>query len=135
MLNTVIIMGRLTADPELQHTLDGTAYCSVRIAVDRDSKSRDGKRRTDFINAVAWKGSAEFLSKYFQKGRMICVLGRLQSRTYEAKDGTKREATEINISSVYFADSKREDAPRAGGEPYYASASAFTDDDAPPLPY
>ena len=134
MLNTVTIMGRLTADPELQYTLDGTAYCSVRIAVDRDAKGRDGKRRTDFISAVAWKGAAEFLSKWFQKGRMICVTGRLQSRTYEARDGSKREATEVNVGSAYFADSKREDAPKAGG-PYYAPAGALTDDDAPPLPY
>lgn len=137
MLNVVTIMGRLTADPELKHTQSGIPVCTIRVAVDRDSKDKNsGERQTDFISAVAWNGAAEFLHKYFTKGRLICITGRLQSREYITQAGDKRTLTEINIRSAYFADSKREDAPKGGG-PYYAAAPALTDDDAPPahLPF
>lgn len=134
MLNTITVMGRITSEPELKFTQTGATYCSIRIAVDRDKKDREtGERRADFLPAVAWNGTAEFLCKYFSKGQMICVTGRLQSRDYTTQAGEKRSAVEIHVVSAYFADGgKREDAPKAGG-PYYAPAGALTDDDAPPL--
>jgi single-strand DNA-binding protein len=109
MLNEVILMGRLTRDPELRRTGNGTAVASFSLAVDRDFKGQDGERETDFIDIVAWRGTAEFVSKYFTKGRMAVVKGRLQVRDWTDKDGAKRRSTEVLAESVYFGDSKRSD--------------------------
>ncbi len=106
-LNKICVMGRLTADPELRRTQSGTAVTSVTLAVDRDFKDQDGNRATDFIPVVAWKGPAEALAKYFSKGRMAVVAGRLQLRDWIDKDGNKRRTAEIVADNVYFGDSKK----------------------------
>ena len=108
MLNKVVIMGRLTKDPELRRTGSGTAVTSFSLACDRDFKSRSGDKETDFIEVVAWKNTAEFVSKYFSKGRMAVVEGRLQIRDWTDKAGNKRITAEIVADNVYFADSKRD---------------------------
>lgn len=107
MLNKSVIMGRLTRDPELRRTNSGTPVCSVGLAVERDFKRQEGERETDFIDIVAWSGTAEFISKYFTKGKMMIVEGRLQSREYTDKNGNNRRAVEIVAGSVYFGDSKK----------------------------
>ena len=111
MLNKIVIQGRLTKDPELRRTQSGTAVASATVAVDRDFKNQDGSRDTDFIPIVAWNGTGEMLAKYFSKGRMIVVEGRLQLRDWTDNDGNKRRTAEIVANSVYFGDSKRD-----GGE-------------------
>ena len=116
MLNKIVIQGRLTKDPELRRTQSGTAVASATVAVDRDFKNQDGSRDTDFIPIVAWKGTGEMLAKYFSKGRMIVVEGRLQLRDWTDKDGNKRRTAEIVANSVYFGDSKRD----GGDNPGYA---------------
>ena len=108
MLNKIIAMGRLTADPELKTTGGGTSVCSFTLASDRDYKGKDAERETDWLDCVAWRGTAEFISKYFAKGRMMVVEGRLQTRTYEDKNGNKRKATEIVVDNAYFGDSKKD---------------------------
>lgn len=110
MLNKIILMGRLTRDPELRRTQSGTAVASFTLAVDRDYKSQDGERETDFIDVVAWRGTGEFVSKYFTKGRMAVVEGRLQVRDWKDKDGAKRRSTEVIADNVYFGDSKRSES-------------------------
>lgn len=107
MLNKIILMGRLTRDPELRRTQSGTAVASFTLAVDRDYKPQDGEREADFIDIVAWRGTAEFVSKYFTKGRMAVVEGRLQVRDWKDKDGAKRRSTEVIADNVYFGDSKK----------------------------
>ncbi len=108
MLNRVSIMGRLAADPEIRRTQSGTSVTSFSIAVDRDFKSASGEKDTDWIDVVAWKGTAETVCKYFSKGRMMVVSGRLQTRVWEDKAGNKRKSTEIVAENVYFGDSKRD---------------------------
>ena len=110
MLNKIILMGRLTRDPELRRTQSGTAVASFTLAVDRDYKPQDGERETDFIDIVAWRGTGEFVSKYFSKGRMAVVEGRLQVRDWKDKDGAKRRSTEVVADNVYFGDSKRSES-------------------------
>nr|DAF81413.1 MAG TPA: Single strand binding protein [Caudoviricetes sp.] len=117
MLNRIIIQGRLTKDPELRRTQSGTAVASATVAVDRDFKNQDGSRETDFILVVAWKGTGELLARHFTKGRMIVVEGRLQFRDWTDNDGNKRRTAEIVASSVYFGDSKPQDAAPAQSEP------------------
>lgn len=115
-LNRICLMGRLTRDPELRRTGNGTAVTSFTIAVDRDFKSQDGEKETDFIDIVAWRNTAEFASKYFSKGRMAVVTGRLQLRDWTDKEGNKRRTTEVVADTVYFGDSKRQegnDSPQA----------------------
>lgn len=107
MLNTAVIMGRLTADPELRTTQSGLSVTSFMVAVDRSYKSGD-ERQTDFINVVAWRSTAEFVTKYFKKGRMIAVQGAIQTRNYEDKNGNKRTAVEIVADSVSFCGGKSE---------------------------
>ena len=107
MLNKIFLMGRLVRDPELRHTGNGTAVTSFSLAVDRDYKSQSGERETDFIDIVAWRSTAEFVSKYFSKGRMAVVEGRLQIRDWTDKDGAKRRTAEVVADNVYFGDSKR----------------------------
>lgn len=116
MLNHITIMGRLTKDPELRRTGNGTAVASFTIACDRDFGSKEsGEKETDFLDCVAWRSTAEFLEKYFSKGRMAVVSGRLQKRSYTDKDGNKRYATEVVADSIYFGDSKKEEsAPQYG---------------------
>ena len=109
MLNRIILMGRLTRDPELRHTQSGTSVASFSLAVDRDFKSRDGgERATDFIDIVAWRSTAEFVAKYFTKGRMAVVEGRLQIRDWTDRDGGKRRSAEVVAENIYFGDSKRD---------------------------
>ena len=111
MLNTIMIMGRMTRDPELRHTATGTPVTSFTLAVDRDRKGQNGEKETDFIDVVAWSKTAEFVSKYFCKGRMAVVEGRLQIRSWTDKEGNKRKSAEVLADNVYFADSKRDNAP------------------------
>lgn len=123
MLNTISIMGRLTKDPELRHTTSQTAVASFTLAVDRDiANKQTGERQTDFINCVAWRGTADFVSKYFRKGSMAVVSGRLQMRQYQDRDGNNRTAAEVVAENVYFGEGKRDNA--APGNSGYAPASA-----------
>ncbi len=108
MLNKIFIMGRLTRDPELRRTQSGTPVTSFSLAVDRDFKSQSGERETDFIDVVAWRSTAEFVSKYFTKGRMAVVEGRLQIRPWTDKDGNNRRSAEVVADNVYFGDSRRD---------------------------
>ena len=117
MLNHIVLMGRLTKDPELRRTASGVAVASFSIAVDRDfGKTESGDRETDFIDIVAWRQTAEFVSKYFSKGRMAVVNGRLQIREWTDKEGNKRRSAEVVADNVYFGDSKRDSA---GGQQGY----------------
>ena len=109
MLNHVVIMGRLVRDPELRRTGTGVAVASFTVAVDRDFGGRDGgEKETDFIDCVAWRQTGEFVSKYFTKGRMVVVAGRLQIRSWNDKDGNKRRTAEVVADNCYFGDSKRD---------------------------
>ena len=121
MLNRIILMGRLTRDPELRRTGSGTAVTSFSLAVDRDFKSQSGEKETDFIDIVAWRSTAEFVSKYFTKGRMAVVEGRLQIRDWTDKDGGKRRSAEVVADNVYFGDSKRDGGDSSG----YSAAPAY----------
>ena len=108
MLNRIDIMGRLTRDPELRHTQSQTPVASFTLAVDRDFGSRDGgERQTDFIDCVAWRQTAEFVSKYFTKGSMAVVSGRLQIRDWTDRDGGKRRSAEVVVDNIYFGESRR----------------------------
>ena len=121
MLNHITIMGRLTRDPELRRTGSGVAVASFTVAVDRDFGGRDGgERETDFIDCVAWRQTGEFVSKYFTKGSMIVVSGRLQIRNWNDKDGNKRRSAEVVADNVYFGESKRsaESNSSYGGNAY-----------------
>lgn len=109
MLNHLTIMGRLTRDPELRYTNAGTAVASFALAVDRDFKGQDGQKETDFIECVAWRGTGEFVSKHFFKGKMAVVDGRLQIRDWTDKQGNKRKSAEVVVSNIYFGDSRREE--------------------------
>ncbi|MCI8812710.1 MAG: single-stranded DNA-binding protein [Oscillibacter sp.] len=117
MLNRIVLMGRLTRDPELRRTQSGTAVTSFSIACDRDFKSQSGEKETDFIDIVAWRGTAEFVSKYFAKGRMAIVEGRLQIRDWTDNNGGKRRSAEVVADNIYFGDSKRDSAPGDYGAP------------------
>lgn len=108
MLNKIIVMGRLTRDPELRRTQSGLSVTSFSVACDRDFKSQSGEKETDFIDIVAWRNTAEFVCKYFAKGRMAVVEGRLQIRDWQDNNGNKRRSAEIVADNVYFGDSKRD---------------------------
>lgn len=116
MLNKIAVMGRLTHDPELRHTESGVAVCSFTVACDRDYKAENAEREADFIDVVVWRSTAEFVSKYFAKGRMAVVEGRLQSRKWTDKNGQNRVAWEIIADNVYFGDSKPKDAGASEGD-------------------
>ena len=131
MLNKIIIMGRLTRDPELRRTGSGTAVTSFSLACDRDFKSQSGEKETDFIEAVAWKNTAEFVSKYFRKGRMAVVEGRLQIRDWTDKAGNKRTTAEVVADNVYFADSKRSESDDNQKENFNALSGRLSDDFVP----
>ena len=113
MLNHIVIMGRLTRDPELRYTQSGTPVASFTVAVDRDYTGQDGGRETDFIDCVSWRQGAEFVDKYFFKGSMIVVDGRLQSRKWQDRDGNNRTSWEIITDHTYFGEKKRDDQPRS----------------------
>ena len=106
MYNRAILIGRLTADPELKQTQSGISVCSFSIAVDRAYSGRGGERQTDFINIVTWRQQAEFVSKYFSKGRLIGIEGSIQTRNYEDRNGNKRTAVEVVADRAFFVDSK-----------------------------
>ena len=151
MLNHIVIMGRLTRDPELRRTGSGTAVASFTLAVDRDFSPKDGgERETDFIDCVAWRSTGEFVSKYFTKGRMAVVSGRLQIRSWTDKEGNKRRSAEIVADNVYFGDSRRDGdnggsfggySPAPSAPAYSAPASetpsdfAMLEDDDAQLPF
>lgn len=131
MLNSVIIMGRLTSTPELKTTNSGLSVTSFTVAVDRRFQKQGEEKQTDFLNVVAWRQAADFVCKYFNKGSMIAVQGELQTRNYEDKNGNKRTATEIVADNVSFCGGKKEGAAApAGGDDY-----DFTADDEDDLPY
>lgn len=127
MINKAIIMGRLTRDPELRHTGSGTPVCSFTVAVDNGYGEN---RQADFINCVAWNKTAEFVSKYFAKGKMIIVIGRIATRTWEGQDGKKNYATEVVVNEVSFGESKRSQE----GVTYGPSASEGAPIQAPAAP-
>lgn len=122
MLNVVALMGRLTAEPELKHTPNGVAVTSFTIAVDRSYVKSGQDRQTDFINCVAWRNNAEFISKYFRKGQLMAVQGEIQTRTYTDKDGNKRKVTEVIVNTAHFAEPKREN--NSSNSPSAAKANA-----------
>ena len=127
MLNHIVLMGRLTRDPELRRTGSGIAVASFTLAVDRDYAAQGAERETDFVDIVAWRSTAEFVSKYFTKSRMAVVSGRLQIRNWQDKDGNKRRSAEVVANDVYFGDSKRDGAAPGGFDqsiPSYAAAPA-----------
>ena len=126
MLNHIVIMGRLARDPELRRTGSGVAVTSFTLAVDRDFAPKDGgERETDWIDCVAWRQTGEFVSKYFTKGRMAVVSGRLQIRTWTDKDGNKRRSAEVVADNVYFGDSKRDDHAGSAYGGYSAPAQNY----------
>jgi single-strand DNA-binding protein len=139
MLNKVFIMGRLTRDPELRRTHTGTPVASFSLAVDRDFKDKaTGERTTDFIDVVSWRNTAEFVSRYFTKGRMAVVEGRLQMRDWTDKDGNKRRSAEVVADQVYFGDAgKKDDAPTTFGGMSYPNNDDFQElpDDDGKLPF
>lgn len=118
MLNVAVLIGRLTADPELRHTNSDIAVTSFTLAVDRGYVKSGTERQTDFIDIVCWRGTAEFASKYFHKGMMVAVEGSIQTRNYEDKNGNKRKAFEIVANNVHFAEPRRDGGP-AGSSPAY----------------
>lgn len=139
MLNHIVLMGRLTRDPELRRTGSGIAVASFTLAVDRDFAAQGAERETDFVDIVAWRSTAEFVSRYFTKGRMAVVSGRLQIRNWTDKEGNKRRSAEVVADNVYFGDSKRDGAATGGfdqsapsysapfgGSPYSAPAAQAT---------
>ena len=142
MLNHITIMGRLVRDPELRRTGSGVAVASFTVAVDRDFGGRDGgEKETDFIDCVAWRQTGEFVSKYFTKGRMIVVSGRLQIRSWNDKDGNKRRTAEVVAENCYFGDSKRDGESTGsfggntyGGNAYGAPAPSYGGYSAPAAP-
>ena len=129
MLNRVIIMGRLTKDPELRRTQTGTAVTSFSLAVDRDFKGQNGEKETDFLNCVAWKNTAEFVSQYFTKGRMAVVEGRLQVRSWKDQSGNTRKEVEVIADNVYFGDSKKDAQAPAGGNSYTSNKPVYVEVD------
>ena len=149
MLNHITLMGRLVRDPELRRTGTGVAVASFRIAVDRDYSPKDGgERKADFIDCVAWRQTGEFISKYFAKGRMIVVDGRLEMRDWTDKEGNKRISAEVIVDNAYFGDSKRDGDNGYIGNTYAAPAApaysapvspasdfAMLDDDDAQLPF
>lgn len=114
MYSKTILIGRLTADPESKTTSQGVSLCNFRVAVDRGYKDGDGNRKTDFINCVAWRGTGEFVSKYFAKGRAIGVEGVIETTEYTDKDGVKRNSFQINVEQVFFVGNK--EGSKSNGE-------------------
>lgn len=136
MLNHIVLMGRLTRDPELRRTQQGTAVVGFSLAVERDFSSKDGReKQTDFIDIVAWRSTAEFVSRYFTKGQLVAVSGRLQIRDWTDRDGGKRRSAEVVADNVYFAEGKRNrdgdydyDKPNYSVPPIEQGFTALEDD-------
>lgn len=126
MLNVAVIMGRLTADPELRTTANGLSVTSFTVAVNRNFAKAGEERQADFIDVVAWRGTAEFVCKYFQKGSMIAIDGSIQTRSYEDKNGNKRKAVEIVANNVNFAESRRDGAAPSNND-YSSKPAAFSE--------
>lgn len=124
MFNKAILIGRLTADPELKQTTNGISVCSFSIACDRRFTSKGGERQADFINIVAWRQSAEFVSKYFRKGNAIGIEGSIQTRNYEDKNGNKRTAVEVVVDNAFFVESKASSARNSENSGYNAPSFA-----------
>lgn len=122
MINNVVLVGRLVADPETRYTQSGIAVCSFRLAVDRAFKSASGEREADFINIVAWRKAAEIIGQYMTKGSVIGVTGSIQTRSYQDKEGNNRTAFEVVVENFKFLDSKREGSGGGGGAPRSAPA-------------
>lgn len=141
MLNHIVLMGRLTRDPELRRTGSGVAVASFTLAVDRDFSGKGQEKETDFIDVTAWRSTAEFASKYFSKGRMAVVSGRLQIRLWEDKDGNKRRSAEVVADNIYFADSRQDGGNASNAYPAqnnYAEPQedyAEVDEEDPGLPF
>ena len=136
MLNKVFLQGRLVADPELRETQQGTPVASYRLAVDRDYKSKDSNaQNTDFVNIVSWRNTAEFVSRYFTKGRMMLVEGRLQMRSYTDKDGNRRVAAEVVTDNVHFADSRKDGSNNEDGSLQESAGFEELADDDGDLPF
>ena len=132
MLNRIILMGRLTRDPELRHTQTGTPVASFSLAVDRDFKDKQtGEKATDFIDVVAWRQTAEFVSRFFTKGRLAVVEGRLQIRDWTDRDGGKRRSAEVIAENVYFGDSKRDAEAGGYSAPSYGAQGGYAPPPAP----
>lgn len=131
MLNKVVLMGRFTQDPELRSTGAGTSVTSFTVAVGRDFTGKDGEKKTDFINCVAFKGTAEFVTKYFRKGAMAIIEGRIETRSWDDADGKKRQATEVNVSNIYFGESKKDTATNEPVSDIPPVTDFGTDDDLP----
>lgn len=125
MLNNIVIMGRLTADPILRRTQNGVAVASFTLACERDFAAQGADKETDFVDIVAWRSTAEFVSKYFTKGRMAVVSGRLQIRNWQDKEGNKRRSAEILADHVYFGEAKRDKTTQ--GEPQYDPQGGFSE--------
>lgn len=136
MLNKVFLQGRLVADPELRHTQQGTPVASYRLAVDRDYKSKEpNAQNADFVNIVSWRNTAEFVSRYFTKGRMMLVEGRLQMRSYTDKDGNRRVAAEVVTDNVHFADSRKDGSNNEDGSLQESAGFEELADDDGDLPF
>ncbi len=142
MLNRIAIMGRFTRDPELKYTPSGKAVLSFTLACDRDYQPKAGDKKTDFVDCVAWNTTAEFISRYFSKGRMAIVSGSLESRKLEAKNGDKRISWEVRVESIYFGDSKKDDqrgtnaaSPSSSGEAGMPEGFTSIDMDDEDLPF
>ena len=141
-INKVILGGRLTADPELKSTQSGVQVCSFSIAVGR-KYSKEGEQATDFITCVAWRQTAEFVSRYFRKGSSLCIVGNIQTRSYTDKDGNKRNATEVIVDEAMFVDSKSESASFGGSQgsqgympdAYISGAAYYSEDGSDGLPF
>ncbi len=126
-MNKVFLMGRLTADPELRQSPSGVSMATFTIAVDRRFASKDGQRQTDFIRCTAWRQTAEFICKFFKKGSMICVIGSIQTRSWDGQDGKKQYATDVVVDEAYFTGSKSETgASGASAAPRQPQAAAGT---------
>ena len=143
-MNVCILIGRLTADPELRSTQSGISVVQFTVAVDRDYQKQGEERQTDFINCVAWRQTAEFISRYFGKGRMIAVEGSIQTRNYEDKQGNKRTATELIVNKAHFTGEKKQDnsyqdnsyqQPAQSAEFDYISDPNVISDDGIPIPF
>lgn len=140
MLNKVVLMGRLTRDPELRTTQSGVSVANFSLAVDRGYRVAEGQQTVDFINIVAWRGTADFVSKWFRKGQLVAVSGRIQVRSWVSDSGDNRTTTEVVADECFFAESKR-DGQQSNTEatplpfPDYASAPIYTDAEFEPVPF
>ena len=136
MLNHIVLMGRLPRDPELRHFGNGSVVASFSLAVDRDYKGQSGEKETDFVDIVAWRSTADFVSKFFTKGRMTVVEGRLQLRDWTDKDGGKRRSAEVVAEHVYFGDSKqRFESDTASAPPASGDFREIPEDEEGELPF